>query len=162
MDNNEMINSVSGGNESDTNTDYVAAIQELQANTVSKEQYAKVRAENKRLLDALVNGDKIEASVEKPSIDELRKKLFNKSNNLTNLEFIQTSLDLRDALIEDGQPDPFLPVGENINITKDMIDTAERVAEIYRECVDFADGDSGIFTAELQRRTKESIPLRRK
>ena len=57
---NENLINESGEEMLDTNTDYVAAIQELQNNTVSKDQYQKLRSENKRLLDALVSGQQVD------------------------------------------------------------------------------------------------------
>lgn len=157
----EEVKSVSGEEMLGADTDYVAAIEELQKTTVSKESYEKVRAENKRLLDALVKGEKIEAPVS-VSVDELRKKLFG-GQELTNLDFVDTTLKLRSALIERGEPDPFLPIGDKVKTTADTYETAHAVAQVLQECVDFAQGDSGIFTAELQRRTKDvPIPIRRK
>ena len=144
----------------DTNADYVAAIQELQNNTVSKEQYNKLRNENKKLLDALVRGESIETSQQAPKadVDALRKKLFNKEGNLSNLEFVETSLELRDALMNAGEPDPFLPVGSRITPTPEEARIAENVAQIYRECVEYADGNSEVFTNELMRRTTDAMP----
>lgn len=145
-----------------TDTDYVAAINELKANSVSKTEYSKLRAENKKLLDALVNGQQIDLPKEEPvNVDELRKKLFNKDANLNNLEYVDTALKLRNALIEKGERDPFLPVGDRVSETAEMYDIAQRVADGLQECVDFADGDSGIFTAQLQRITKDT-PIKRR
>lgn len=159
---NEELTNVSGTETSEAETDYVAAIQELQNNSVSKTQYEKLRTENKKLLDALVSGQKIDLpKEEKPDVDELRKKLFNKDANLSNLEYVDTALKLRNALIEKGERDPFLPVGDRVNETAEMYDIAQRVADGLQECVDFAEGDSGIFTAQLQRITKDN-PIKRK
>lgn len=159
---NEELTNVSGTEMSEAETDYVAAIQELQNNSVSKTQYEKLRSENKKLLDALVNGQQIDLpKEEKPDVDELRKKLFNKDANLSNLEYVETALKLRNALIEKGERDPFLPVGDRVTETAEMYDIAQRVADGLQECVDFADGDSGIFTAQLQRITKDT-PIKRR
>lgn len=159
---NEELTNVSGTEMSEAETDYVAAIQELQNNSVSKTQYEKLRTENKKLLDALVSGQQIDLpKEEKPNIDELRKKLFNKDANLSNLEYVDTALKLRNALIEKGERDPFLPVGDRVSETAEMYDIAQRVADGLQACVDFADGDSGIFTAQLQRITKDT-PIKRR
>lgn len=159
----EELTNVSGTEMSDANIDYVAAIKELQNNTVSKEQYTKLRAENKKLLDALVTGGSIENPIQKPEvdIDALRKELFNKDTQLTNLEFIEKSLTLRDALIDKGEPDPFLPIGSRISPTPEEARIAENVADIYRECIEYADGDSEVFTNELMRRTVDVMPASR-
>ena len=159
---NEELTNVSSEEMLGTDTDYVAAINELKANSVSKTEYSKLRAENKKLLDALVNGQQIDLPKEEPvNVDELRKKLFNKDANLNNLEYVDTALKLRNALIEQGERDPFLPVGDRVSETAEMYDIAQRVADGLQECVDFADGDSGIFTAQLQRITKDT-PIKRR
>lgn len=156
---NEELTNVSSEEMLGTDTDYVAAINELKANSVSKTEYSKLRAENKRLLDALVSGKEIEISQEEPvDIAQLRKDLFNRDGHMSNLEYVSTALKLRDALIEKGERDPFLPYGDKVNLTAEHYDKAEQVATVLKECVEFADGDSGIFTAELQRRTKDVMP----
>lgn len=160
---NEELTHVSAENVNDANTDYIEALNELKSSTVSKDQYNKLRAENKKLLDALVSGGSIENPVQKPAvdIDGLRKELFNKDNQLTNLEFIEKSLELRDALIDQGEPDPFLPIGSRISPTPEEAQQAENVAEIYRECIDYANGDSEVFTNELMRKTVDVMPTAR-
>ena len=148
--------------ESNPDTDYVAAIKELKEKTVSKESYQKLRDENKKLLQSLVNGEQIQAEVEKPDINELRKELFNEDSNIDNVNFISKALELRTALIENGEPDPFLPVGKRITPTDEDISAANRVATVLQECVDYAQGDSQAFTNELQRRTIDTAPTRRR
>lgn len=159
---NEELTNVSGTEMSEVDTDYVNAIKELQNNTVSKEQYQKLRSENKKLLDALVRGETIEAQPvkQKADINELRNKLFKKENQMTNLEFVETSLALRDALMEAGEADPFLPVGSRISPTPEEARLAENAAQIYRECIEYADGNSEVFTNELMRRTVDVMPSR--
>ena len=160
---NDELTNVSGTEMSDANTDYLAAIQELKNNTVSKELYNKVKSANKKLIDTLVSGGSIESPVQKPKVDigELRKELFNKDAQLSNLEFVEKSLELRDALLDAGEPDPFLPVGSRISPTPEEERLAENVAEIYRECIEYADGDSEVFTNELMRRTIDVMPTAR-
>lgn len=149
---------VSGEDIVDENVDYVDAINKLKETTVPKEQYFKLREENKRLIEALVNGEQIEVQTETPvNVDELRKTLFNGDRELNNLEYVDTALKLRKALIEKGERDPFLPSGTHVDITADMIEKAQNVADVLQDCVNFADGDSGIFTAQLQRNLKDPI-----
>ena len=161
---NEELNPSESGEEMPaTDVDYVQAINELKANSVSKSEYAKLRAENKKLLDALVNGQQINLPQEpKESIEDLRKKLFKMDNGLSNLEYVDTALKLRNALIEKGERDPFLPVGDRVDENPEIYAAAQRVADGLQACVDFADGDSGIFTAQLQRITKDTPIKRRK
>ncbi len=145
------------------NEQYIAAIEEMKANTVSRDAYNKLRNENKQLLDALVSGKELpQEPVAKPSVSDLRKKLFG-GQDMSNLEYVETALSLRDVLIENGERDPFLPYGDKVDITPDQIDAANKVAAGLKEMVDFAEGDSGVFSAEYQRRVKDvAIPRGRK
>ena len=70
--------------------------------------------------------------------------------NLSNLEFWQKTLALREAVMEQGDPDPFLPVGTKISPTDDDVVKAENVAKVVQECIEEADGNSEVFTAILQ------------
>ena len=151
----------------DNTSDYIEQIKKLKESSVSKDDYDKLKADNKKLIDALANGTPIEGKVE-PKIDaveninECRKKLFGKGSNLSNLEYCKAAVELRDALIKNGERDPFLPFGHNVVTTDSDNETAERVATVMKECIDYADGDSDIFTNELQRRTVDiSIPKKK-
>lgn len=156
---NEESSNVSQQENVNDSIDYIEAIKEVKQNSVDRSVYDKLKKENKQLLDALVNGKELEIAKEEPvDIDELRKTLFNKDGHMSNLEYVSTALKLRDALIEKGERDPFLPYGDKVNLTAEHYDKAEQVASVLKECVEFADGDSGIFTAELQRRTKDVMP----
>jgi hypothetical protein len=99
---------------------------------------------------------------EKPSIDELRKNLFAEAD-MSNLAYVENALSLRNSLIEAGERDPFLPYGDKVDLTPEQIASAEKVATALQEMVDFAEGDSGVFTAEYQRRVKDvAIPRGRR
>lgn len=145
------------------NTDYIEAIKSLKQNSVDRSKYEALKAENKKLLDSIVNGTEValEVKKEEPSIKELREKVFNNPNQ-TNLEYITNALNLRDALIENGEEDPF--VASSSQYTPDANDyaRAEKVATVLREMVDTADGDPNVFLNEYQRRVKEvNIPKRK-
>lgn len=139
-----------------SNDNYIEAIKEIKENSVAKEEYLKLKEENKQLLKSLVNGETRQVEEKEPvDIDALRNDLFNK--DLNNLEYITKSLQLRDELIARGEKDPFLPYGKNILPTDDDIEKAEKVAGVLKECVDIADGNSDVFTNELQRRLVDPI-----
>ena len=142
---------VSGEKVEDMTPDYLAAINELKQNSVNREDYNKLKAENKKLLDSIVNGVPVEVqSPQRKSIEELRAAYLKEDQ--TNLEYISNALKLREALISEGKPDPFLPIGEQILPTDEDIAAANKVASVLQECVDYAEGDSAVFTNELQRR----------
>ena len=150
----------------DNTNDYIDQIKKLKENSVSRDDYDKLKADNKKLIDALASGTQIDVVEPKVSavdkINELRKKLFGKGNNLDNLEYCKTAVELRDALIENGDRDPFLPFGHEVVATDSDYESANRVANVMRECIDYADGDPDIFTNELQRRTVDvAIPKKK-
>ena len=143
------------------NTDYIAAIKELKENSVDRQKYDALKADNKRLVEALVNGQTIETNSKPPvDIQALRNELF-KNENQTNLQYVENALKLRNALIESGEPDPFIPQGSKVIATSEDISAAQRVADVLQECVDYAEGDSQVFTNELQRRTVDTMPRRK-
>ena len=154
------------GTVEDNTQDYLAAIKELKQNSVDRSEYDKLRAENKKLIDAVVNGqsgqeEPVFTKHSKEQIDDLRNELFNSPRDLNNLEYITKAMELREALMENGEPDPFLPVGKQISPTRDDLEGAEKVAQVYKECIDYAEGDSEVFTNELMRRTRD-VKLPRK
>lgn len=154
------------GTVEDNTQDYLAAIKELKEKSVDRSEYDKLRAENKKLIDAVVNGqpgqeEQVVVKHSKEQIDELRNDLFNSPKELSNLEYVTKAMELREALMENGEPDPFLPVGKQISPTRDDLEGAEKVAQVYRECIDYAEGDSEVFTNELMRRTRD-VKLPRK
>ena len=164
-----MQNETSLGNEMRTeadvvdNTDYLEAIKTLKQNSVERSKYDALRAENKRLLDSLVNGQVAESTTEpvskvtKESIQKLREELFN-SENLTNLEYVTKALELRDSLISIGEDDPFVPHGTKLSVTNQDYEIAEKVAQGLKEMVLEADGNSEVFLNEYQRKVKDSAP----
>ena len=144
-----------GNQVEDMTQDYLAAIKELKQNSVDRSDYDKLKAENKKLLDSIVNGQTIEVEdgPKYRDVAEIRDELFNQEHD--NLDYIKLSLELRNTLIAKGESDPFLPVGRQISPTREDVEAADRVAKVYQECIDYADGDSALFTQELMRRTRD-------
>lgn len=156
------ITTTPDNNNLETTTNYINALNELRANTVSKEQYEKVVAENGELVKALVNGETPQTSTpkEKADIPAMRQKLYG-GGDISNLDYWKTTLELRDAVIEQEGYDPFLPKGTKIAATAEDVQKANHVAEVIRDCINYADGDSRLFTQELNRRTVDVAPTRR-
>lgn len=174
MEQQENLTSESTQETVNDSNDYIEALREMKQNSVSREQYEKLKNENKELLNTLINGGQVEMidQSQKPSIEDLRKELFSKEaaeKGMSNLEFVTKSLELRNAIIDAGGMDPFLPIGRGIEITREDYDAAEFTAQQFQECIDIAKGNSEVFTAELMRRTvdnslptvKKSNPYRR-
>lgn len=155
MNENETVITNPADNNTDTNNSqqYIDAIREMQKNSVSREKYNKLEAENKQLLDTLVNGGTIEQVVVEPkaSIEDLRKKIADSDKTkISNLEYMTAMLELRDRVLEETNDDIFAQNNSYEERTK-----AERVAEIYQHCVDVADGDADAFDREFQSRLVE-------
>lgn len=144
--------------EGDNPEDAVQALIDLRANTVPKEQYEKLVAENRKLLKSFINGEDLANELNEPkrTDDELRKKM--NDENCSNLDYAKAVLELRNSIIDQGKPDPFLPIGYEVVPSEEDKNTAQKVADVLQECVDVANGDSNIFTLELQRRLID-VPL---
>lgn len=157
---NEEQTNVSQQENVNDSIDYIEAINEMKRNSVSRDEYDKVVADNRKLLKSLMNGETVEAdNTPKKTIDELRAD-FSKAE--TSLDGFSAALALRSAIIESGGADPFLPIGKKIMPTDEDIATANRVAAGLQAVVDYADGDPLIFANELSRVTIDTAPVRRR
>lgn len=152
-------------NVADNTPDYLAEIERLKSNTVDKSQYEKLLEDNKKLIQTVARNDEraraneAAKNNEQPiDVNKLREKMFNPNSNLNNLDYIKSALELRKGLMEKGEPDPFLPIGNKISPTAEDVATANRVAEAFQSCVEYAEGDPELFTQELQRITRDTGP----
>ena len=159
MDENKNINTGIQAEENPQNSsaEYIEALKEIKRNSVPRSDYERLKGEKKQLLEALVNGEAPDLPAESPDVDALRKKLKSKGS-MTNMEFVRAMVDLRDAVMEAGGDDPFVPHGPQYTPTDEDIATADRVARVYKECLEYADGDPQVFQNELMRRTIDVAP----
>ena len=139
----------------DNTPDYIAQIKNLKENSVSKDDYNKLKADNKKLIDALANGTQVEGVVEPKvsaveKIQNLRKELFgSESNSMNDLEMVSKMLELRKEIIDNGGTDPFLPKGHKVRITDNDKECANRVARVLTECVEDAEGSNRRFMSNI-------------
>ena len=141
------------------------ALKDQQKNSVSKAEYDKLLEENRQLVDQIINGgdagngQKTSPEEAEVDIETLRQRLYGpKSEELTNLQAAELTLQLRDAVIKKEGKDPFLPYGAHINPTEADEASANKVASVLKECVEEANGDSGVFTALLQSKINNDSP----
>ena len=143
------------------NQQYIDAIRDLKANTVSKDRYDKLMEENKNLLNSLVNGESVAAAT--PAQQELRpiQDLVDemRGKHLSDIEFVEKALEFRDRVLEETGEDCFVSKGHNITPTQESYIAAQRTADIYRECLDYANGDNKVFINELMRRMPNDGPV---
>lgn len=139
---------------------YVENVKKIKEGMVDKAEYERVLRENKTLMDSVAFGKKEEAKTEvvdtPKQMAELRKELYGAGcENLSNLDYWVKTLQLREDIMNQGGDDPFVANGVNISGTVEDYAAAKRVATVVQECIDEADGDSQVFTALLQQRTKD-------
>ena len=146
--------------------DYIKVIEELKSKSVDKEDYDKLLDENRKLLKSLVENKPLpteEPQAPKIDKDALRKELYGSDTDLSNLDYVQKTLQLRKAIMDDGDPDPFVGRGEKLVPDDSDYAAAAKVASVLEHCVEYANGDSEVFTNELQRLTNDiPLPKRRK
>lgn len=139
--------------------DYIAKIQELKNSTVSRNEYDSLRADNKRLLDAIVNGqghvtDNQPAPEPEVDVQALRNRLYGGKFDGTDLEYWTKTLQLRSALMKQGYEDPAVGRGSKTTPTEIDYQLCQQTCDAIQEMVDFADGDPAVFRAEYMRRVK--------
>lgn len=146
--------------ETTVDEDYIAKLQELKQSTVSRDEYDRVRADNKKLLDAVFSG--APSPVEQPKeekevvdIQALRNELYGGRFEGTDLDYMTKTLKLRRAIMESGGRDPAVSTGAKTEATEADYENCEAVCNILQECVDYAQGDPALFRAEILRRTRK-------
>lgn len=164
--NEEEKTSVSGGGEEKVgdNTEYlINTIENIKKTTVPKEDYIKLREENKKLIDTIASGKQAESAAvalptpeqEQKRLEEIYSTIF--GGNANNLDFIKATLELRDRKLKETGEDIFLgKPGHNYSPDANDAAASAKVAAVFAECVEYADGDPEILTQELMRRTQDS------
>ena len=132
----------------------LAQLNELRKNTVSKEEYDKIKEENAALFNAVLNGETIETKQEKKrTVDEIRKDLFNKNTTKTNLDYVKKSLELRNAILERDKVDIFVNTDRFNQLSPSAIEEekkgAEAVANVLQHCVDSAKDNPTMFNMAI-------------
>lgn len=153
--------------ESMSGADYIAKVNELKKNSVPKTEYEKVLKENKELADAILNNTIQEKEDDNSQdvdaeLQDLRKSLFNSENvsKLSNREYVEKTLRLRDILIEKGERDPFLPTK---NESQEDIEKAERTAKTLKNMIKESAGRDSVFNGLFEESLVEiKLPSRRR
>lgn len=136
--------------------EYIDTINDLRANSVSRDRYDKLVEEKNQLIEALKTNSQVNLvnTQDERSIDEVKSDLLNAKDS-TNLEKWQLALEYRNKIIESGGRDPFLPNGRNYTYDQNDVMTANKVAEIVQQCIDESDGNPTVFNAKLSTFAKE-------
>ena len=130
---------------------------------VSREEYEKAVKRGDDFLAAIMENRESEivgeqkAKEEKETADDIAKRMFVPDNNMSDIEYIQNALKLRDLRIKAGETDPFLPD----NPRDEDYEIAQNVADVFEDCLKLANGDNGAFLALLQSRIKDDSPMQK-
>ena len=156
----EIIGKDETGTGSRAEENIVQKLAEVKQNSVSKEEYERVLKLNKDLVNQMMNDQKVEQNDQQDTnyddiIKSAQEKLFTQDGTLNNLEYCSTALQLRDAILAKTGEDIFVAKGHKISPDETDYEKAENVAQVLREVIEYAEGDSEIFTVELQRRTDD-------
>lgn len=144
-----------------TELDLLKEIQQLKETMVSKEDYDKVVNEKNEIIAQVINGQNPNGEEDNRSVDDIRKVLFAEDTKLSNREYVENALALREKVLAEGGKDPFLPYGEKISPTIEDEQVVERVVKTLEEIVEIANGDDDVFNNEFIRRL-EDVPLPKK
>ncbi len=136
------------------NTAYIDAIRDLKENTVDRKLYQKLKDERDTLIKSLTNGDSLAAAevAQVRSLAECREDFLAPSKS--ECDYLEKVLALREAAMREGELDPFVADGHHVTPTPYDYQRAQEIADIYRECLDYADGDDKVLINEIQRRMR--------
>lgn len=136
---------------------YAQQIAELKANTVPRDRYERLEAEKNALAKQLREQPMPEPAPkpEKPKADiEALKKQLGRPN-LTDLETWEAHQKLREAALEQGLRDPYLPTSKEYSPTQADEERAQRVYDFVNTIIEEADGDPKLFASLMKARVRK-------
>ena len=143
---------------------YIEQLAKLKASSVSKEEYDKLKADNKQMLDILFSGaaptsshesEKVDSKARETEIQELRNELYSGRYEGTDLDYATKVLRLRKLLMESGKPDPAVSSGQKTAPEEYDYENCESICNQIQECIDYAQGDDALFRAEMMRKVNK-------
>lgn len=91
---------------------------------------------------------------------QLWKETINPDCSLSDIQIAKNIMDLRDYYIETKNEDILVPNSRMYENTQQDYDTAQRVSDIIKECIEYADGDNQLFVQEISRRMPNDSPVK--
>lgn len=142
----------------DTASNAAEELYNFQENFVPKAKYDEAVKRGDNYLQAIIKHS--EADVLKKegvvtqdvNVQDLARKTFIEDNQMTDLEYCQNVLTIRNAQIAAGAPDPFLPADPE---DRDY-QIAENVADVLDQCIKEAKGNNASFIALFNARLKDT------
>ena len=143
--------------------DYLVQIQEMKKYSVSREVYDKMRDENKRLLEAIVNGEQLDQKqAETPKMrtpDEVYQDFVVSDKPRSNVERAKLWIEYRESCKAAGEPDPYVSNGTKIKPTAAELESVDRTQAALEHCIEYSGGNDAIFTNELNRILIDTNPF---
>lgn len=144
-------------NVENNDTDYIETIKQLKENSVSKEQYLRLKEENKKLISSLANGTAYDggssSDIKPVSLEELTDSFYKDYKKMSNREFAERMLEIRNRTLKETGKDLFMPSDVSYIPTQDDINTVNALVEGLQNCIDYANGNDSVFNSELDRIT---------
>lgn len=148
MNENERITTEDGQTE-DQDFDLLNRVEELQKNSVPKEQYQKLVEKNKMLMKRIVEGGGQEDKASEPvDLGKIREEIFGDNvESLSNRDFWDKVLTLRHERLKNEGVDIFLPKGAKTRYTRLDIESANKVDEIISQMLEDSKDNPQLFNA---------------
>lgn len=159
------------GKTDETNLELAKRVKALTEENAQKDKkITELSDENKKLYEDFINGEgggggdngqhtPDQAAIKTELDNEVKELMSIQSAGMNNLEYVQKTLSIRKKMMDLGMPDPFLPKGHDLKPTDDDKEKAQHTADVFEQCIKAANGDSDLFTAQLQSRTNEDSPI---
>lgn len=132
---------------------------EISKKYAKKEELDAEKQKTAQLMSYILEGGELPDTVggqgeKNPSIEEMRKELYHSDKPQRNLDIVDKTLKLREAVMKEGKEDPFLPSGHMPNgqvvvVQQSDRDAANRVAEVLGKAVKDANGNPDVFDTML-------------
>lgn len=136
---------------------------EFKKKYVSREEYEKAVKRGDDFLAAIMENREGEIAgqqkekEEKETADNIAKRMFVPDNHMSDIEYVENALKLRELRIKAGEKDPFLPD----NPSEEDYEMAQNAADVFADCLKLANGDNGAFLALLQTRIIDDSPMQK-
>lgn len=150
MNENEKIEglNVEGQGTDPNDFDLLNEVKKIKENSVPKEKYEELLAEKKKLMREFVyGGDSAEVKEAKPTIEELRSKIFGDNvEQMRNRDFWQNVSDLYHARLEQDGENIFLPKGKKTRYERKDYEVVSSMMETIDSMLEDTIDNPSLFT----------------
>lgn len=123
-------------------------------------EMAKMERDNNELVKNILSGGEIKQEDNLKSPDYYRKVLWGPDkDNLNDIQVVENWLKLRESVMKETGEDIFVGKGPKYIPTPEEATQAQNVADCLKECIEYADGDNGLFVQETQRIMIDASPM---